>query len=286
MSRDDAFVRAALRGEPADVSQLEAYLAAFHDDAADATERSFALLVAGGGIDPYDRLADRLAEAGGPEILDVGCGGGALLERFLARVPEARLSGIDLSGEEIVRARRRLPRSSVRRLDRGNARSLLFRDASFDLVTSHMVLMLLPDPATALAEMRRVLRPGGDAIFLIGRPPAADDPTAGLHAAIHAWIRSLHPRFAPTNPADPRILTRDGTRGLLEAAGFSDVDFDDFAVEADLSPDDVFAMLRRRYYVGSLSTAETAGLRAVLDARLAGRPFRYREHLRIVSARG
>lgn len=286
MSRDAAFMELALAGESATRADFEAYLVAFHAAHPDATERVYDVFAKAGGIDPYDRLALALARTGKAELLDIGCGGGALLERFLRRVPTARVSGIDLSPDEIVRARKRIPKDRVRRLDTGNANALLFADASFDVVTSHMVFMLLPDVAPAFAEIRRVLAPGGALTFLVGRPPDAGDPTAAILGAIPEWIRETHASFVAADPGDPRMRGRESISATLAEAGFDAIAFDDFVVEATLSPEEMWETVERRYYAGSLAPDETQALRARLFERLGGRPHSYRDHLRIVEARG
>ena len=85
--------------------------------------------------------------------LDVGCGTG----RNLPFLPPGSV-GLDPSAEVLGRARRRAPGA---RLVQGSAEALPFRDESFDTVVSGLVLCSVPDPARALAEVRRVLRPGG-----------------------------------------------------------------------------------------------------------------------------
>jgi len=99
----------------------------------------------------------------GLDVLDVGCGvghWGRLVARALER--PLRLVGIDREaewiGEAFARARA-LP--GHWRYQTGDAHHLPFPDASFDLVTCQTVLIHLADPAAALAEWRRVLRPGG-----------------------------------------------------------------------------------------------------------------------------
>jgi ArsR family transcriptional regulator len=94
-------------------------------------------------------------------LLDVGTGTGRLLEVLAARVGQAE--GIDLSGEMLAVARANLERA---RLDNCTVRKadmyqLPFPAESFDAVTIHQVLHFADDPAGAIAEAARVLRPGG-----------------------------------------------------------------------------------------------------------------------------
>ena len=103
-----------------------------------------------------DDLEVRVTEpfARGARVLEVGCGTGLILER-IARVAEKAV-GIDLSPGMLEQAR-------ARGLDvhEGSATELPFDDCSFDLAYSFKVLAHVPDIEKALAEMARVVRPGG-----------------------------------------------------------------------------------------------------------------------------
>ncbi|HYQ81146.1 MAG TPA: methyltransferase domain-containing protein, partial [Anaeromyxobacteraceae bacterium] len=110
----------------------------------------------------------------GPRVLDLGVGPGtSALE--MARAGGKAYLGLDRSREMLRRAARAARRRGVAlSLLRADGMALPVRDGALDGVTGHSVLYLLPDPAAALAEVRRVLRPGGWAAFLeprAGRPP-------------------------------------------------------------------------------------------------------------------
>jgi ubiquinone/menaquinone biosynthesis C-methylase UbiE len=133
--------------------------------------------------------------------------------------PARRHVGIDHSVPMLRRARRRARRAGqALLLVRADAQWLPVRDAALDGATGHSVLYLLPDPRTALGELRRALRPGGRVAFLEPRAAGAADLRAALrggvrHAAAMAMWRgmsALHRRF------DEASLT-----ALLAAAGFA-----------------------------------------------------------------
>lgn len=109
-------------------------------------------------------LLDAAALRPGDAVLDVACGSGLVSLPAARRIgAHGRLLGIDLSGRMVDAAAQRAreahcPNADFARMD---AERLELGDASFDVVLCALGLMYLPDPARALAEMRRVLRPGG-----------------------------------------------------------------------------------------------------------------------------
>ncbi|WP_439658962.1 class I SAM-dependent methyltransferase [Lentzea sp. HUAS TT2] len=100
----------------------------------------------------------------GQRVLDVGCGTGNLLRSTGKRHRDVELFGVDPDLKMLARAEGKLRRAGVRaRLDRGFAQELAFPDALFDVVFSSLMLHHLDGPSKGemLAEVRRVLRPGG-----------------------------------------------------------------------------------------------------------------------------
>lgn len=129
---------------------------AYYDDFAGGYERHRGPSDPGGYHALVDDLEVEFASrwAAGRDVLEVGCGTGLVLER-LARVARSA-KGIDLSPGMLEKAR-------ARGLDvrEGSATELPFEDASFDVACSFKVLAHVPDIGKALAEMARVVRPGG-----------------------------------------------------------------------------------------------------------------------------
>ena len=96
-------------------------------------------------------------------VLDVGCGPGTITVDLAARVPEGQVTGIDAADGVLDTARQEAQRRGQEnvRFEPGNVYQLGYPDGSFDVVHAHQVLQHLSDPVAALAEMRRVCRPGG-----------------------------------------------------------------------------------------------------------------------------
>ncbi|GGM73659.1 hypothetical protein GCM10011609_06810 [Lentzea pudingi] len=100
----------------------------------------------------------------GHRVLDVGCGTGNLLRTTGKRYGGVELFGVDPDLKMLARAERKMRRAGLRAtLDRGFAQELAFPDASFDRVFSSLMLHHLDGPSKGemLAEVRRVLKPGG-----------------------------------------------------------------------------------------------------------------------------
>lgn len=154
------------------------------------------------------------------DVLDVGTGTGLVLRALRERDPSLRVSGIDLSSGMLEVARAALPDAV---LVQGDATSLPFADAGFDVVTAATCLHLFPDPRAALAEWVRVLRPGGRAVTATfadidvaqhgGRAGAAV-PHPGHHAG-----RTGNPPSYPTHHElfrSPEVLASTVARAGLE----------------------------------------------------------------------
>lgn len=100
---------------------------------------------------------------GGQRVLDVGCGTGAIARDVAARVAPALVAGVDLRRAQVVTARRLAVQHGVRNLHFlcGDARALALPEASFDGAYARFVLEHAVDPPGVLAEMCRVVKPGG-----------------------------------------------------------------------------------------------------------------------------
>ena len=104
----------------------------------------------------------------GIDILDVGCGTGEITARLADLYPRSTLVGVDLIERHLELARIRCAGLGGRTVFReADAFALPFADASFDLVVCRHMLQAVPRPHEAMAEMVRVLRPGGRLHLLV-----------------------------------------------------------------------------------------------------------------------
>ncbi|RME35151.1 MAG: methyltransferase domain-containing protein [Deltaproteobacteria bacterium] len=100
-----------------------------------------------------------------PRCLDLACGTGDICELLAQRYPEADIIGLDLTPEMLILARERCPHSNIHFIAADMTATGL-PDAGFDLITGSYALRNAPDLDRALAEIARLLRPGGHAAFL------------------------------------------------------------------------------------------------------------------------
>jgi SAM-dependent methyltransferase len=131
-----------------------------------------------GKLRVWDRELDRLGLRGDEELLDLGCGRGAVLIAAARRLPRGRAVGVDLwlsrdqSGNAMAVTRRNAEAANVAdrvELHTADMTALPFADGSFDVVTSALAIHNIPSPdgrAAAVREALRVLRPGGRLVLV------------------------------------------------------------------------------------------------------------------------
>ena len=126
-------------------------------------------------------VLEQLAISRTDRVLEVGFGGGALLRRIIPLVPDGSVAGVEIS-EEMISHARSLFRAQIaaRRVElyHGKVESLPYADASFDKACSVNTIYFWPDLALALAELARVIRPGG--VLVLGFTSIDDVRSAGL----------------------------------------------------------------------------------------------------------
>jgi SAM-dependent methyltransferase len=103
---------------------------------------------------------DWLALPPGLRCIDVGCGNGAFTELLVDRYAPAEVQGVDPSEGQLAFARTR-PAARLAQFQQGNAMALPFADNKFDAAFMALVIFFVPEPAKGVAEMARVVRPGG-----------------------------------------------------------------------------------------------------------------------------
>lgn len=175
----------------------------------------------------YSQLRD------GDHVLDVATGTADVAIEFAKQPHATQIAGVDLSTGMLQVARDKLARLGLERriaLREGDALALPFDDASFDVVAVAFGLRNLPDYARGVAEMARVLKPGGRALVLEFLPPRG----AAL-VAYRAYLTTFLPltgRLVSGSPEAYRYLSasvrefisEDEVRALLLDAGLASVE--------------------------------------------------------------
>lgn len=171
------------------------------------------------------KIAPRFLDwLGVPERLDwleIGCGTGALSAAILERCKPRSLISIDPSEGFVAMARATVPdqRAEFRV---GDAQALAVETASRDVVASALVLNFVPDRPKALAEMKRVVRPGGTIGFYVW-----DYPGGGVEFMRAFWTAATALDPAARELTEDRrfpFCTPDGLTDLVRSAGLTSVD--------------------------------------------------------------
>ncbi len=175
------------------------------------------------------RLIEALPDLPRPLCVDLACGTGDLAFLLARRYPGGRVVGVDLTAPmlDIARARNRLPNVGFLRQD---LCALSFRDESVDIVTGGYALRNAPDLPLALAEIRRILRPGGTAAFLDFSRPRSAFPLprylvlrtwCGLWGLLLHGTPAVHGYIAPSLAVFP---DREALSALFGVNGLSPVE--------------------------------------------------------------
>ncbi len=208
--------------EDPEARRVEEANAEFHDRCGDAYDRLTVRTDEDYG-DVSLVLSRLREETGAEDLLDAGCGSGVVLRRARALFP--RVAGVDVSRGMLARC---LPFGAD--LCRANAARLPFADASFAGVTGYSLLHHLRDPAVALREFARVLRPGG---FLY----TDNDSNAAFHRRFAWWLAIRRAAKAPRAAGEEEArlerlaechhgtgLDADTLSGALRSAGFARIE--------------------------------------------------------------
>jgi len=202
--------------------------------------------------------------------VDVGCGNGAFTELVVERCAPASVDGVDVSEGQIAYARTRAGASGAR-FRQGDAMALPYADGAFDVAAMALVLVFVPVPARGVAEMRRVVAPGGEVVAYMWDMHGGGFPLTALQAEMRALGASL------PKPPSTEASRAEAMRALWEGAGLVDVQATSIAVERTFDDfDDWWTTSRASAATGAalggMPPADLARLRARMQAVLTAAP--------------
>lgn len=206
-----------------------------------------------------ERLFDRYGLTGPLSILDLGCGTGEITRRLASRYPQVRLIGIDILESNLAIARQEDVFSGRIRYEQGDAFALKHPDSSFEFVVCRHVSQAVPDFPQVLAEITRVLKPGGWLHLLsedygMLHMPA---PPGGSFDPDRFWNTHLVP-FGGRIGCDVRIGRHSPP--LLDRFGYLDIAMDYVTVDTLRVPRATFAGILKAWRDGYVKPlAEASG---------------------------
>ncbi len=195
----------------------------------------------------------------GMRLLDFGCGPGSISIGLAQAICPGELFGVDTEASqiELARAAARAARLADATFEVADATELRFESNYFDVAHCHALLMHVPDPGAVLAEIRRVLKPGG---IIACRELSAGSSFLAPDQDTSAAVWSAFAALLSANGGHPE-MGRD-LKGVLEGAGFCDIrpsaSFDTSSTPAEI--DSVFRFLCEWFLSDEVAAAARRGL--------------------------
>jgi ubiquinone/menaquinone biosynthesis C-methylase UbiE len=178
----------------------------------------------------YDVAAevDALALAGDENVLDAGCGSGVYARAMAARLPRGRVTGVDAQQRYVDDCARRAAEAGETRtrFETGDLCSLPFADGTFDLVWSKHVIQFVPDRERAVAELVRVVRPGGRVVLqnLHGIFTDVHPVEIEVQSEIDRWFAAAAERVGVDPWVGSKLYTLMAAAGLVDLAASASLD--------------------------------------------------------------
>ncbi|HEY1781075.1 MAG TPA: class I SAM-dependent methyltransferase [Roseiarcus sp.] len=227
----------------------------------------------------YQRMMGRWSRTAGEVFLDwlhlpqglrwadVGCGTGAFTELLVDRCAPSEVCAVDPSADQIAYART-TPAANTVNFQVGDAQSLPFGDGAFDAAAMALVMTFISDPAKALAELKRVVKPGGTIGTYVWDFANGGSTLEPLRRAIEAAGAKMVPAPGHQNSS------REALNRIFKAAALDDVatrvieidvsypNFDSYWASQTALPNSIVQHLHE------MKAAEVDGVKAYLRERL------------------
>jgi ubiquinone/menaquinone biosynthesis C-methylase UbiE len=203
--------------------------------------------------------------------LDAGCGTGAFTEVIMANAAPSAVTGIDPSLDQIAYAKTR-PGTAAASYHVGDAQALPFDANAFNAAVMALVIAFVPEPARAVSEMRRVVRPGGTVAAYMWDLPGGGLPFNPIYGAMKSM--NLAPPMPPSMDASRREIMKQ----LWRDAGLEAVETEVFRIPVTFTSFDEFWTSNTLpvgplgKYIETLDAETKQDLRLRLEQRLTRGP--------------
>jgi ubiquinone/menaquinone biosynthesis C-methylase UbiE len=213
------------------------------------------------------QFLDWLALPSGLRWIDVGCGTGAFTELLLEQANHCDVSAVDPAEDQIAFAR---TKTAARRANfrRAEAQQLPFADGEFDVAAMALVITFVSDPAQAVAEMKRVVKPGGTIATYVWDFLGQGNTQQPLREAVEA-------RGIPVLPMPGHVHSRlENLRAIFTTAGLDAVSVRPIEIQISYASFD-------EYWTAQTGFANTVvqHMRKMSEAQIEELKAHLREHL-------
>jgi ubiquinone/menaquinone biosynthesis C-methylase UbiE len=222
----------------------------------------------------HEWLVAHLEPRDGQCIIDIAAGPGDTGFLIAPMLGSGRLMSTDLSPQMLGAAQKRAAELGIDNADFKllDAQAMDLADGSFSGAVCRWGFMLMPDPAAALRETKRILVSGGRLVFAVFTGPERN-PFASVPARILVEMGHLPPASEGWRPGILALADRDRLQSLVDGAGFTGVQIETVAMTWTFDDsDDYWRFLIELTALGpmvrSLSDGERAKFRETLDNRL------------------
>lgn len=221
----------------------------------------------------YDRSMGRISRVAGVKFLDwlslpdglrwldVGCGTGSFTELILDRSPASKISAVDPSADQIAFAK---SKPGAQRIDfrQGDAMALPFAENAFDVAVLALVIQYISDRDKAMAELVRVVRPGGTVAAYVWPGRMHGHPNQPLYEAVKDVGGSGGQRPGAQSRSIEALIN------VFERSGLSDVDSDIIEIRLEFDGFDDYWSRQTRDIIADLAAADVERVKALLRERL------------------